>query len=331
MSLLLEIKDLSVDFSTSQGTLKAVRNLDLTMQEGECLGIVGESGSGKSVTSLAIMGLLPSNGRIASGSIVYDGKDLASLGQEAMRSLRGKEIAMIFQEPGRSFDQLYTIEKTFAETFRAHDKHMTDAEVRSKSLALMDEVAISQAASRIKNYPHQFSGGMLQRIMIALALANQPRLLIADEPTTALDVTIQAQIVELIQSLRKSRSLSVLFITHNLALLSGFADKITVMYSALSMESAPAQKLLYTPQHPYSRFLLNSLIQPGDRPSNKVLREVSGRTPDPLRPEPGCPFAPRCELAQESCTQKLPAMIDGLRCPIVSNDLGLSDRGVKNA
>ncbi len=314
MKELLRIENLSVDFTTSQGNLSAVRQFNLSLSEGECLGLVGESGSGKSVSATAVLGLLPASARLSSGKILWKGEDQAGWDAHRWRSFRGLEVAMIFQEPGRSFDPLATIGANFKETLLAHHPHVPKNEIHQRTLQLLGEVRIPDPENRLGNYPHQFSGGMLQRVMIALALANSPQVLIADEPTTALDVTIQAQIIDLIKSLQKSRKLSVLFITHNLALLDRFADRITVMYGGLQMEEARTDTILKTPLHPYTNLLLDSLIRPGDRPGNKVFPESQGYAPDPLRLPLGCPFASRCPLAEELCSAAIPEWKQGVRC-----------------
>ena len=215
---------------------------------------------------------------------------------------------MIFQEPGRSFDPIYSIGRSLAETLRAHNPELEDAEIHRRSIQLLEEVHVTNPERRLENFPHQFSGGLLQRIMIAHALASDPRLLIADEPTTALDVTIQAEIVQLLLELRRSRNLAILFITHNLALISGFADRIVVMYGGLVMEQGRTTEVLQRPRHPYTAGLLRSLVPFGAHHRDVALTILSGSPPDPTRPEPGCPFAPRCELVQDACRLEVPAL-----------------------
>jgi len=303
----LVVRDLCVDFTSLHGALHAVRGVDFTLSRGECLGIVGESGSGKSVTVSAVLGLL-GKGATVSGTILLDGEDLVAASFEDLRGLRGKKISMIFQEPSRSFDPIYSIGKTFAETFRAKSPELPDAEIRRRSVKLLTEVHIPRAEERLHNFPHQFSGGMLQRIMIALALANDPEVLIADEPTTALDVTIQAQIVSLLKELQQHRRLSLIFISHNLGLVGQIADRILVMYGGLVLESGASSRVLGEPRSPYSRALLSALPAWGTHYSSSGLYTIPGNVPDPTRPEPGCPFAPRCTYVLPACTAALPDM-----------------------
>jgi oligopeptide/dipeptide ABC transporter ATP-binding protein len=307
-SPILEVEGLAVTFASGGGSLEAVRGIDLTLARGECLGIVGESGSGKSVSALAIMGLL-GKGTAVRGRILLEGVDVASLSPEQLRTTRGTVVSMIFQEPGRSFDPIYSVAKTFEETLRVKDPGLSAEECRLRSIRLLSEVHIPRAEERLKGFPHQFSGGMLQRIMIALALANDPRVLIADEPTTALDVTIQAEIVGLLQELRAQRGLSLVFISHNLALESLIADRILVMYGGLVMEEGPAAEVLARPRSPYTRALLAALPGWGARYLEGKLRTIQGTVPDPTNPEPGCPFAPRCPLVTERCRQAVPALL----------------------
>lgn len=307
--MILNVDDLRVHFTTSGGILEAVRGVSFSIERGEILGIVGESGSGKSVTAHALMRLLPSNGLIAGGSITYQDRNLSTLDYEELRAFRGKEIAMIFQEPGRSFDPIYSIGRSLAETLRAHHPDLSDTEVRTRSIRLLEEVHVSNPPSRLENFPHQFSGGLLQRIMIAHALANDPAILIADEPTTALDVTIQAGIIELLQELRRSRGLTIIFITHNLALISGFADRLVVMYGGMVMEEGAVREVTTTPRHPYTIGLLKSLVPFGAHHSEHRLQILPGTPPDPIHPEPGCPFAPRCPHVMERCTADVPQIV----------------------
>ncbi len=303
---LLAVRNLHVDFATEGGILDAVRGVSFDLEEGEILGIVGESGSGKSVTAHAIMRILAANGRIASGSVAYRGTDVTTMDKGALRRFRGREVAMIFQEPGRSFDPIYSIGRSLAETLRAHDLGITDEEARDRSIRLLEEVRVTDAARRLDNFPHQFSGGLLQRIMIAHALAGEPAVLIADEPTTALDVTIQAEIIDLLLELRRRRNLAILFITHNLALISGFADRLVVMYGGLVMEEGGVEEVLRRSRHPYTAGLIAGLVPFGSHYSKDALRIMAGSPPDPLDPEPGCPFAPRCPLASDECRSGIP-------------------------
>ncbi len=307
--MLLEVDHLEVEFATGQGPLHAVRGVSFEIGEGEVLGVVGESGSGKSVTAHSILRLLPGNGAIVGGDIRYRGGSVLQYSPAALRSFRGPKVSIIFQEPGRSFDPIYTVGKALEETLRAHNPEMPETEVRERSIQLLRETHVPYAEQRLHNYPHQFSGGLLQRIMIALALASDPDVLIADEPTTALDVTIQAQIIELLLELKEKRNLAIIFITHNLALISEIADRILVMYGGLAMEYGAAGEVLAHPRHPYTRALLASILILGEHYSKETLHTVSGGTPDPRRPEPGCPFAPRCPLARAACRETVPALV----------------------
>lgn len=308
--MILSVERLRVDFTTSGGRLEAVRGVSFTLDRGEILGIVGESGSGKSVTAHALMRLVPSNGAITEGRIVYRGRDVAHMDYEELRGFRGKQIAMIFQEPGRSFDPIYSIGRSLAETIRAHHPDLSEDEIRERSIRLLNEVHVSHPESRLDNFPHQFSGGLLQRIMIAHALANDPEVLIADEPTTALDVTIQAGIIDLLGELRRSRGLAIIFITHNLALISEFADRLVVMYGGMVMEEGPVGEVIAAPRHPYTAGLLGSLVPFGVHHSQHPLNTLPGTPPDPIHPEPGCPFAPRCTYVTSACTKEVPAIVD---------------------
>ena len=309
---LLEVKDLHIDFATEQGVLHAVRGVDFALEEGEVLGIVGESGSGKSVTAHSTMRLLPANARYTGGDVLYQGQSVFAFDYEGLRSYRGREIGIIFQEPGRSFDPIYSMGNSMAETIRSHQPDLTEEEIYEKSIRLLKETNVPFPEDRLTNFPHQFSGGLLQRILIAHALASDPKVLIADEPTTSLDVTIQAGIIELLLRLKEERNLSIIFITHNLALISGIADRIVVMYGGLVMEQGPTAEVLEAPRHPYTRALLNSILDLGQHYTDTPITAVAGTVPDPYRPEPGCPFAPRCPLAEAACTEAVPAfMRDG--------------------
>jgi oligopeptide/dipeptide ABC transporter ATP-binding protein len=310
VSALLSVHDLQVDFATQRGLLQAVRGVDLAMDKGEILGVVGESGSGKSVTAQALLRLLPANGRIKTGTIRFDGESVLEMTPRELGAYRGGKVSMVFQEPGRSFDPIYSIGGALAETLLAHEPGLSKEEVRERSVRLLREVHVPYAEERLGNYPHQFSGGLLQRIMIAVALAPGPEVLIADEPTTALDVTIQAQIMDLLLELQRKRNLAILFISHNLALIASVADRIVVMYGGLVMETGPSTQVLQEPRHPYTRALLDALLMPEEHYSRHPLRVVPGTTPDPHTPEPGCPFAPRCRLAGSECRLVVPPLQD---------------------
>ncbi len=304
--MLLDVKDLAIDFTTPKGILQAVRGISFQLDEGEVLGIVGESGSGKSVTAHTLLKLVPGNGRIRSGRIDYRGRSVLELPKEELRRFWGGEVGIIFQEPARSFDPIYSIGKTLRESILTHSPELSEEQVKEKSIKLLQEVQVPRTEERLSNFPHQFSGGLLQRIMIALALASDPDVLIADEPTTALDVTIQAQIIQLLLDLKEKRAISIIFISHNPALIGSIADRIIVMYSGLILENGPAQKVLGRPNHPYTRALLDSILTFGDHYTDRSLHVVAGTIPDPHNPESGCPFAPRCPLATEQCRVRIP-------------------------
>jgi peptide/nickel transport system permease protein len=306
---LLEVQNLTVEFSVLRGrtraVIQAVRGVSFTLERGSILGIVGESGSGKSVSTQAIPALLPGNALI-SGSIRYEGKELTGLDANALREYRGRKIGMIFQEPGRSYDPLQNMSAVFFETFRNRDPKISREESDEKAAALLLETGLERGRERLVNFPHQFSGGQLQRIGIALALAQGCEFLIADEPTTALDVTIQRQIVNLLKTLRRKRSLSIIFISHDIDLVADISDRIMVMYGGLVMESAEARTITAHPLHPYTKALLAASPRFGSHYSRERLVSIPGKVTDPARAEPGCPFAPRCletrspEIRQEA-------------------------------
>lgn len=304
----LSVQNLRVSFTVlrgaSQTIIQSVRGLSFKMQRGEILGIVGESGSGKSVTTTAIPALHPSNATVE-GKIFFEGVELTALSQKEMRSYRGKKIGLIFQEPGRSFDPLQNMGSVFFETFRNSNPQISRQDSDKKAVELLAEVGLPDPESRLKNYPHQFSGGQLQRIGIALALAQGCELLIADEPTTALDVTIQAQIVALLADLREKRKLSIIFISHNIELVAGLCDNIIVMYGGLIMESGSSEEIMQRAKHPYTQALLASSPKFGTHYSSQRLTSIPGRVTDPAHPEPGCPFAPRCQYAKDVCKKTI--------------------------
>ena len=314
---LLSVENLHVTFTILRGIkpvqVYAVRGVSFGLNRGEILGLVGESGSGKSVTTSAIPGLFSGNAE-ASGHIYYDGIDLMSLGNEELRKYRGTKIALIFQEPGRSFDPLQNIGSVFWETFRNAEPEISREQSDEKAAQLLTEVGMPDPKGRLAAYPHQFSGGQLQRIGIALALAQNCQLLIADEPTTALDVTIQAQIVSLLLRLKKERGLSIIFISHNINLVGQISDRIAVMYGGKVMESGTAEQIMKAPKHPYTRALVGALPEFGSHYTQKKMISIPGRVTDPAAPEPGCPFAPRCEFAAERCREK------GAVCPQVEQE-----------
>lgn len=312
-SAFLSIQDLCVTFPSqalpstgSKGAgafIYAVRGVSLSMKKGEVLGIVGESGSGKSVTTAAIARLTPPVAQVT-GHIYFEGKDLLQMSAEEMRGYRGKHIGMIFQEPGRSFDPLQSIGNVFFEAFRVIDPHIKREESSRRAAALLAEVGIADSASRLKNFPHQFSGGQLQRIGIALSLAQGCKLLIADEPTTALDVSTQAEVVDLLMRLRKEKALSIIFISHNIDVVSRIADRIAVMYGGKVMEVGEKDNILRRPRHPYTRALLASSPKMGEHYTGGHMGTIPGRIADPANPAPGCPFAPRCKDAHTECQKE---------------------------
>jgi oligopeptide transport system ATP-binding protein len=304
---LLEVKDLRTYFDTEDGEVKAVDGISFTLKRGETLGIVGESGSGKSVTNLSIIRLIPvPPGRIASGEIVFDGVDLLSLKEDEIRKVRGRRIAMILQDPMTSLNPFMKISRQIMEITRLHLGH-TKAEAYEHAIEMLKTVGIPDARARVDNYPHEFSGGMRQRVMIAMALSCQPELLIADEPTTALDVTIQAQILELIKKLKQATGASVILITHDLGVVAGMTDHLVVMYAGKIFEQAPTAELFAQPGNPYTKGLLRSVPDPLKQQDE--LYQIPGLPPDVAHLPPGCPFAPRCYRAEEICTREFPPFV----------------------
>jgi oligopeptide transport system ATP-binding protein len=304
---LLDVRNLTVRFYTLDGVVHAVNGISYTLNEGETLGIVGESGCGKSVSVLALMRLIQEPpGRIESGEALYRGEDLLRLTEEQMEQVRGKEIAMVFQDPMTALNPVLTIGRQIAETLVTH-MGMSWKEAYSRAAELLTMVGIPQARERCKDYPHQFSGGMRQRAMIAMALACNPSILIADEPTTALDVTIQAQIIDLVRRLRDQLGMSVIWITHDLGIIAGLAERVLVMYAGFIVEKGRVDDIYSHPRHPYTLALLRSLPRV-DRSTGDRLATIGGLPPDLLRLPEGCPFAPRCMLVQERCQHERPAL-----------------------
>ena len=302
--VLLEVRELVTEFSTRNGVARAVGGVDLTLREGEIVGLVGESGSGKSVTGFSILGLVDAPGRVASGSVRFRGRELVGLAEADLRELRGRDIAIIFQDPMMTLNPVLRIDTQLVETILAHER-VPRAEALDRARRVLEEVGIPAAAERLKAYPHQLSGGMRQRVVIAMALLHRPALIIADEPTTALDVTIQAQIVHLMKRLCRDSGTALLWITHDLAVIDGLADQLYVMYAGRVVEHGPVRQLLQSPAHPYTRGLLDSLPdrnRPGER-----LRQIPGMAPSPLELPPGCAFGPRCGRATEACRASVPA------------------------
>jgi oligopeptide/dipeptide ABC transporter ATP-binding protein len=324
---LLDVRDLVVRFRTHEGTVHAVNGVTFEVLPGETLGIVGESGCGKSVTSLAIMRLLPKPaGRIERGSVGFDGQDLVKLPDSEMRDTRGKDIAMIFQDPMTSLNPVLTIEEQMIETIRAH-RNVAKADARKRALELLTMVGIARPETRLKAFPHMFSGGMRQRVMIAMALALEPKLLIADEPTTALDVTIQAQVLELLQRLTDETGTAVILITHDLGVVAGMTQRINVMYAGFIVETATTEDLFGRPSHPYTVGLLHSIPRlDEDRPG--ALIPIEGSPPDQRREPVGCPFAPRCAWRLEVCWEQNPPLVpvDGPGGAVVTSGPGATHR-----
>ncbi|MBP90239.1 MAG: peptide ABC transporter ATP-binding protein [Planctomycetaceae bacterium] len=309
---LIEIKNLKTHFFTDEGAVKAVDDVSLTIPKGKTLGLVGESGCGKSVTALSIIRLIASPGRIVDGSITLhndDGTvDLAKLPERDMRKLRGNTIAMIFQEPMTSLNPVFTVGAQIMEAIRLHQE-VSKADARKQAIEMLRKVKVPAPEQRVKEYPHQFSGGMRQRVMIAMSLACNPRLLIADEPTTALDVTIQAQILDLLNELQEDTGMSILVITHDLGIIAEMADEVAVMYASKIVERAPVEELFANPRHPYTHGLFDSKPKPGLSKS-KRLTSIDGMVPSPLRFPKGCKFHPRCPHSKDQCTTEEPGLSD---------------------
>lgn len=304
MSHLLEVRNLETHFPTRAGLVRAVNGVSFHLDRGELLGLVGESGCGKSITALSIMRLIAPPGKIVGGDIVFDGKNLLQLSEPEMRQMRGDDIAMIFQDPMTSLNPVFTVGEQIAEALRLHRK-LSRKDARLAAINAMREVAIPDPARRTDDYPHQLSGGMRQRVMIAMALACNPKLLIADEPTTALDVTIQAQILELLDELRRSRELAVLLITHDLGVVAEVADRVAVMYTGKIVEESPVAELFARPRHPYTEGLLRSVpkLTAEHVAKKERLETIEGVVPSPTDLPPGCHFAPRCQFRVPRCTE----------------------------
>lgn len=302
--VLLEMKDLSISFYNKTGEIQAVRGISYTLHKGEVLGIVGESGSGKSVSSHGILRLTPDTGKVKQGEILFHGKDILKMSKKELQELRGNKIAMIFQDPMTSLDQLFTVEYQLNESLKKH----TDLDGNGRRLRmihLLELVGINQPERRLKQYPYEFSGGMRQRVMIAMALSCDPELLIADEPTTALDVTIQAQIVELLKELKDKLGMAIIFITHDLGVVSEICDKIIVMYAGKIVEEGTSRQIFYQRCHPYTEGLLAS-VPKLDSDVNEKLKPIKGNPPDMSCVKPGCAFAPRCSCAMQICVKEEP-------------------------
>ena len=304
VSHLLEVKNLQTHFPTRAGLVRAVNDVSFYLDRGELLGLVGESGCGKSITALSIMRLIAPPGKIAGGEIIFEGKNLLTLSNAEMRAIRGDDIAMNFQDPMTSLNPVFKVGEQIAEALRLH-RNLSRKAAREAAIAAMKEVSIPDPSRRADDYPHQLSGGMRQRVMIAMALACDPKLLIADEPTTALDVTIQAQILELLDELRKTRELAVLLITHDLGVVAEVADRVAVMYTGKIVEESPVEELFARPKHPYTEGLLRSVPKLTAEHVMKLerLETIEGVVPSPTNLPPGCHFAPRCPYRMQRCVE----------------------------
>ncbi|WP_312692650.1 ABC transporter ATP-binding protein [Caproiciproducens sp.] len=304
MSKLLEVENLTVHINTQHGTVQAVRGVSFSLEKGETLAIVGESGSGKSITVKGIMGLLPTNGKIAEGSVHLEGRDLARLSEREMQEIRGCDISMIFQDPMTSLNPTMTVGKQIIEVLHEHHPELTKEQLREKALEQIRLVGLSNPETRFSQYPHQLSGGMRQRVVIAIALACNPKILIADEPTTALDVTIQAQILDLMKDLQGKIDTSIIIITHNLGVVANIANRVAVMYGGKLVETGSVRDLFYHTAHPYTKGLLSSI--PKLHENEQQLFSIPGTPPDLMDPPKGCPFAARCEHTMKVCQEFMP-------------------------
>jgi oligopeptide/dipeptide ABC transporter ATP-binding protein len=304
---LLELRGLTTAFQTARGEISAIEDISFELNAGEILGIVGESGSGKSVTALTIMGLLPQPpARIAAGSVRFAGEELTTASPNRMEKIRGAGISMVFQEPMTSLNPVFTIGEQIMETVRAHERMSASAQ-RERAIEMLDRVGIPSATERLNDYPHQLSGGQRQRVMIAMSLACRPKLLIADEPTTALDVTIQAQVLDLLMDLRDELGMAIMIITHNMGVIAEVADRVLVMYAGRIVEQSPAADLFDAPQHPYTKGLLACV--PTLQQDRHRLIAIPGSLPEPARRPPGCRFAPRCTYRIEACRTAIPPLV----------------------
>lgn len=306
---LLEVKDLRVSFFTRAGVVRAVNGISYTVHENEVMGIVGESGSGKSVESYTIMGLLQKPGKVLGGEILFEGENILNYSKAQMRDFRGKKAAMIFQNPMTSLNPVFTIGDQLAEALRAHDKSISKKDAQSRVIEMLELVGINNAQRRMKQYPHEFSGGMRQRVMIAMALIDNPKLLIADEPTTALDVTIQAQILDLMKELQKKMGMGIIFITHNLAVVASLCDSVSVMYAGTIVEQGSVDDIFYRSAHPYTKGLLRAVPRVDMKDGEKLI-PINGHSVDMLHIPDGCPYAPRCEHCTARCTKEQPPRTD---------------------
>ena len=308
MKNLLEVKNLNIDFETTGGYYQAIRHLSFELQQGKTLGVVGESGCGKSITNLALMGLLPPNARLSAEQIHFAGHDLLSFKEKYWQKLRGGEIAIIFQDPMSALNPSLRVGFQIDEALRVHHPQKQTSWRQERVLQLLDQVGIPDPGERAKAYAHELSGGMAQRVMIAMALAGNPKLLIADEPTTALDVTIQGQILSLLKQIQRENQMALIFVTHDLAVVANMADHIQVMYAGEIVEKGKAQEMIQSPRHPYTEGLLKSLPGYSSNTFRQKLFSISGLVPDLSRRSLGCPFAPRCPYVVEKCRENLPPL-----------------------
>jgi len=308
MEKLLDIKNLQTSFKTSAGEVQAVRGVSFYLEKGEALGIVGESGCGKSVTMMSIMRLLADNGRLAGGEIIFNGKDISNVRESEMEAIRGNDIGMIFQDPMTSLNPVYTIGDQLMEPLLKHRK-ISRSEAKKEAIKMLGLVGIPSPEKRMKQYPHEFSGGMRQRAMIAMSLICEPKLIIADEPTTALDVTIQAQILDLLKDIKKKLNTSIILITHDLGVVADVCTRINVMYGGIVVETGTTEDIFYRGKHPYTWGLLRSIPNPKEDTKEKLI-PIDGQPPDLLKPPVGCPFAARCDYAMKICIQKQPPLFE---------------------
>lgn len=312
MNAILKIEDLKVQFHTRKGTATVINRLNLSLYRGETLGIVGESGCGKSITALSIMGLVPCPpGEVANGTIVFDGRNLLELNDKEMRKIRGNKISMIFQEPMTSLNPVFPVGDQISEVLRLH-QGMNRRDARDRSIEMLKAVGIPSPEKRVREFPHQMSGGMRQRVMIAIALACQPSLLIADEPTTALDVTVQAQIFDLMNTIKQEMDTGILFITHNMGAIARMSDRVAVMYAGYKVEEGSVGEILQTPKHPYTVGLISCVphLEPDPPEERRPLTEIEGMVPSLFDRATGCPFAQRCAHVQTRCRETMPPAVD---------------------
>ena len=306
---LLEVKDLKVSFFTPAGEVKAVDGISYEIHENEVMGVVGESGSGKSVEAYTIMGLLSNPGKVVGGSITFDGEDVLAYTEEQRRDFRGQKVGMIFQNPMTCLNPVYTIGDQLMEALRCHDKSISKEDARARAVEMLELVGINNADKRVDQYPHEFSGGMRQRAMIAMAMICHPKLLIADEPTTALDVTIQAQILDLMKDLQKKTGMAIIFITHNLGVVAEICDRVSVMYAGHIMEQGKVDDIFYNPAHPYTKGLLRSMPNLDEEEKVRLI-PIEGTPVDLLDPPKGCSCGPRCEHCMKVCLTKKPPLVE---------------------